>query len=128
MDHYDINLSLPDLSRVEVEWTRLKSSIPEVWKFNNDGREFEVGEAIRLRGLSAKYPVVLIPGIVSTVCRLLELRFEPLLIQSILVVGIVVYEPRVPSVFQRKTLGRVQHAFPCNVQQRKMDKCDDARS
>ena len=75
VDHYDINLSLPDLSRVEVEWLRLKSSIPEVWKFNNDGREFEVGEAIKLRGLSAKYPVVLIPGIVSTVCH--SLTFEP---------------------------------------------------
>lgn len=66
-DQYDI--SLPDLSRVEIEWTRLRSNIPELWKFNNDGREFQVGESINARGLGAKYPVVLIPGIVSTVSR-----------------------------------------------------------
>jgi len=67
---YDINLpQLPelDLSRVEVEWTRFRSSIPEVWKFNNDGREFQVGDAMKSRGLSAEHPVVLIPGIISTV-------------------------------------------------------------
>ncbi|KAF8813753.1 phospholipid:diacylglycerol acyltransferase [Phlegmacium glaucopus] len=66
---YDIYLSqLPglDLSRVEVEWTRLRNSIPEIWKFNNDGREFQVGEAMKARGLSAEFPVVLIPGIIST--------------------------------------------------------------
>jgi phospholipid:diacylglycerol acyltransferase len=70
VNQYDINLPpLPefDLSRVEAEWTRLRSSIPEVWKFNNDGREFQVGNAMKARGLSAEYPVVLIPGIVSTV-------------------------------------------------------------
>ncbi len=67
VDQYDI--SLPDLSRVEIEWTRLRSNIPELWKFNNDGREFQVGESIKARGLAAKYPVVLIPGIVSTVSR-----------------------------------------------------------
>lgn len=69
-NQYDINLpQLPefDLSRVEVEWARLRSTIPEVWKFNNDGREFQVGEAIKAQGLSAEYPTVLIPGIVSTV-------------------------------------------------------------
>ncbi|KAF5322345.1 hypothetical protein D9619_001711 [Psilocybe cf. subviscida] len=68
-NQYDINLpQLPefDLSRVEVEWARLRSTIPEVWKFNNDGREFQVGEAIKAQGLSAEYPTVLIPGIVST--------------------------------------------------------------
>ncbi|KAJ7496993.1 Lecithin:cholesterol acyltransferase-domain-containing protein [Mycena latifolia] len=55
-----------DLSRVETEWQRLRSNIPEVWKFNIDGREFQVGEAMRDRGLTAQYPVVLIPGIIST--------------------------------------------------------------
>lgn len=72
VDQYDISLpdlSLPDLSRVEAEWTRLRSNIPVVWKFNNDGREFQVGESMKAAGLSAKYPVVLIPGIVSTVSR-----------------------------------------------------------
>ena len=69
-NQYDINIpELPDfdLSRVEVEWNRLRSSIPEVWKFNNDGRGFKVGEAMKERGLSADHPVVLIPGVVSTV-------------------------------------------------------------
>ncbi|KAH9485153.1 Phospholipid:diacylglycerol acyltransferase [Psilocybe cubensis] len=69
VNQYDINLpEFPgfDMSRVEAEWTRLRTSIPEVWKFNNDGREFQVGEAMKARGLSAEYPLVLIPGIVST--------------------------------------------------------------
>ncbi|KAF8891737.1 Lecithin:cholesterol/phospholipid:diacylglycerol acyltransferase [Infundibulicybe gibba] len=69
MDEYAINIpQLPDFdfSRVEVEWKRLRNSIPEVWKFNNDGREFQVGESIKARGLSAKHPVILIPGVVST--------------------------------------------------------------
>ncbi|KAL0568627.1 phospholipid:diacylglycerol acyltransferase [Marasmius crinis-equi] len=55
-----------DLSRLEIEWNRLRSNIPEVWKFNRDGREFQVGEQMAERGLSAKYPVVLIPGVIST--------------------------------------------------------------
>ncbi|KAJ6602138.1 phospholipid:diacylglycerol acyltransferase [Mycena sp. CBHHK59/15] len=69
LGEYDISFpDIPgfDLSRVESEWQRLRSNIPEVWKFNTDGREFQVGEAMRDRGLTAHYPVVLIPGIVST--------------------------------------------------------------
>ncbi|KAG8221338.1 Lecithin:cholesterol acyltransferase-domain-containing protein [Butyriboletus roseoflavus] len=68
MQEYDISLRLPeiDFSLVEVEWGRLRSHIPEVWKLNNDGREFQVGEAMKARGLTAQYPVVLIPGIIST--------------------------------------------------------------
>ena len=53
---YDINL--PELPGF---------SIPEIWKFQNDGREFQVGDAMKARGLSAEFPVVLIPGIISTV-------------------------------------------------------------
>lgn len=68
VDQYDINLPGFDMSRVELEWTRLRNNIPEVWKFNNDGREFQVGEAMKSRGLSAEHPVILIPGIISTVC------------------------------------------------------------
>jgi phospholipid:diacylglycerol acyltransferase len=69
---YGLNgLSMPglDYARVEAEWARLRSAvqIPEVWKLNNDGREFQVGEDAKRRGLSAKHPVVLIPGIISTV-------------------------------------------------------------
>lgn len=69
MNEYDINLpQLPefDLSRLEAEWTRLLSNIPEFGKFSKDGREFQVGEAMKARGLTAQHPVVIIPGIVST--------------------------------------------------------------
>ncbi|KIK61203.1 hypothetical protein GYMLUDRAFT_43281 [Collybiopsis luxurians FD-317 M1] len=68
MDQYDIIPQWPDFdfSRVESEWNRLRSNIPEVWKFNRDGREFQVGEAMKARGLDAEYPVVLIPGVIST--------------------------------------------------------------
>lgn len=74
----DLGVSVPqlpdlDFSHVEAEWKRIRSSIPEVWKFNNDGREFQVGENFKARGLDAEYPVILIPGIISTVCRVLRL-------------------------------------------------------
>ncbi|KAI0358723.1 LACT-domain-containing protein [Trametes cingulata] len=74
MDEFEISmpefpvLDLPqlDLSRVELEWRKLWSNIPEPWKLNTNGLEFTVGEKIAERGLSAKHPVVLIPGIIST--------------------------------------------------------------
>jgi phospholipid:diacylglycerol acyltransferase len=62
-------LSMPslDFARVESEWLRLRNSIqiPEVWKLARDGREFKVGEEASARGLSAKFPVVLVPGVIS---------------------------------------------------------------
>ncbi|KAH8996300.1 LACT-domain-containing protein [Lactarius akahatsu] len=70
LEDYDISLPLPllpiDLSRVQAEWQRLISTIPEPWKLNADGREFRVGDAIKARGLEANYPVILIPGVIST--------------------------------------------------------------
>ncbi|KAH9048475.1 Lecithin:cholesterol acyltransferase-domain-containing protein, partial [Lactarius hengduanensis] len=70
LEDYDISLPLPllpiDLSRVQAEWKRLISTMPEPWKLNADGREFRVGDAIKARGLEAKYPVILIPGVIST--------------------------------------------------------------
>ena len=69
LDYHEISIKLPDfdLSVVETEWNRLRSNIPEVWKLANDGREFQVGEEFKARGLTAHYPVILVPGIVSTV-------------------------------------------------------------
>uniref|UniRef100_A0A0W0EX56 Phospholipid:diacylglycerol acyltransferase n=1 Tax=Moniliophthora roreri TaxID=221103 RepID=A0A0W0EX56_MONRR len=69
LDEFDLPLpEIPgfDFSRLETEWNRLRSNIPEVWKFNRDGREFQVGEEMSKRGLAAQYPVVLIPGVIST--------------------------------------------------------------
>lgn len=73
LDEFEFDISMPqlpqiDLSMVENEWRRLKSSIPEPWKLANNGLEFKVGEAMAERGLSAKHPVILVPGIISTVC------------------------------------------------------------
>ncbi|CAL1711147.1 unnamed protein product [Somion occarium] len=67
LDEFGMSLpQLPDLSRVESEWNRLRSNIPEPWKLNTNGLEFKVGEEIAARNLSAKHPVVLVPGIIST--------------------------------------------------------------
>lgn len=69
LDDYEFVMPAFDFS---AEWERFKSNIPEPWKLANDGREFLVGEEMKSRGLEAKYPVVLIPGIISTVrfpCR-----------------------------------------------------------
>ncbi|KAK2464285.1 hypothetical protein APHAL10511_003742 [Amanita phalloides] len=69
LEGYDFNIpALPglDFSRLDVEWQRLRSNIPDIWKFNNDGREFEVGERMKGRGLAAEHPIILIPGVIST--------------------------------------------------------------
>jgi phospholipid:diacylglycerol acyltransferase len=76
MSQYDISMPrLPefDFSRVEMEWKQLMGNIPEVWKYNNDGREFQVGESFKARGLMAQHPVVLIPGVVSCVRHIYRL-------------------------------------------------------
>jgi len=126
-DVYLPQLSGFDLSRVEVEWTRLRSSIPEIWKFNNDGREFQVGEAMKARGLNAEFPVVLIPGIISTVrqrCTIYQQTSQPVCMSSGL--RILVNGPRVSPLLPRETMGRLQYVIPGNLQQRKMDICHDA--
>lgn len=88
-----------DFSRVEAEWHRLRSSIPEVWKFNNDGREFKVGEAMQARGLSAEYPVILIPGIVSTVrSTLLSFSSHPQVQTQQLGIGVMVNITRLSCI------------------------------
>lgn len=73
LDQYDFSLpQMPqiemqiDLTRFETEWRRLWSNIPEPWKLNTNGLEFSVGEKVAAEGLTAKYPVVLVPGIIST--------------------------------------------------------------
>lgn len=64
----EVGLRFQDLDfSLFEEWTRIRGHIPEFWKFNNDGREFLVGQSIKDRGLSADFPVVLIPGVISTV-------------------------------------------------------------
>ena len=75
MDEFEIRmpelpgLDLPqlDFSTLEVEWQRIWKNIPEPWKLAADGLEFTVGEKIASEGLSAKHPVILVPGIISTV-------------------------------------------------------------
>ncbi|KAI0698234.1 LACT-domain-containing protein [Cytidiella melzeri] len=71
LDEFEFGISMPqlpqiDMSMVENEWRRLRSNIPEPWKLNTNGLEFTVGETIAQRGLRAKHPVILIPGIIST--------------------------------------------------------------
>ena len=76
IEEYDFSIpELPglDFSRIELDWQRLRSSIPEIWKFTNDGREFQVGDQMKARGLKAEYPVILIPGVISTVASSISL-------------------------------------------------------
>jgi phospholipid:diacylglycerol acyltransferase len=70
LEEYDIvlpNFPRIDWTGVSDEWERFKSNIPDPWKLANDGREFKVGEELKNRGLEANFPVILIPGIISTV-------------------------------------------------------------
>lgn len=121
VNDYDITFlpQLPgfNLSRVEIEWTRLRSSIPEIWKFNNDGREFQVGEAMKARGLTAEFPVVLIPGIISTVRQRYTIYRQTS--QSACMssgLRILVNGPRVSPLLPRETMGWLQHVISSNLQ------------
>ena len=114
LEDYDISLSLPqiDLSNVQTEWKRLMSTIPEPWKLNTDGREFQVGDAMKARGLEAEYPVVLIPGVISTVCFFsgpghYRQWTDVLLPESRILVNLTGVSP----VFPPKSMGRIIHAF-----------------
>ena len=93
-----------DFSRVEMEWQRFRSNIPEVWKFSNDGREFEVGEAMKARGLTASHPIVLIPGVISTVCHCSYLVYPS---QDIFVQGLESWStsPDYRAFFRQKLWG-----------------------
>lgn len=129
MDQYDIALpQFPDFdfSKLEAEWTRLRGNIPELWKFNKDGREFQVGEQMKERGLDAKYPVVLIPGVISTVSgapfRLVLCSVRLSCAGS----GVLVDFPRLPTIFSWETMGWIQYAFASHVQPREMDSGYDA--
>ena len=66
LDEYEFTMPAMPTLDFSAEWERFKSNIPEPWKLANDGREFLVGEEMKSKGLEAKYPVVLIPGIIST--------------------------------------------------------------
>jgi len=66
LDEYEFAMPSMPAFDLSAEWERFRSNIPEPWKLANDGREFLVGEEMKSRGLEAKHPVVLIPGIIST--------------------------------------------------------------
>ncbi len=130
MDQYDIALpALPDFdfSRVEQEFTRLRSNIPELWKFNRDGREFLVGDQIAARGLTAQHPVVLIPGVISTV-RAVQRASLFLHLTSGLGLRIMVNESRLSTLLSGETMGWLQYVVPSHFQQREMDFCHDVGS
>ncbi|KIJ51347.1 hypothetical protein M422DRAFT_244525 [Sphaerobolus stellatus SS14] len=67
LDQYELpSLRELDWATLEAEWSRVRSQIPEPWKLNNDGREFQVGENMQARGLKPEHPIVLVPGVIST--------------------------------------------------------------
>ncbi|KAH9940368.1 phospholipid:diacylglycerol acyltransferase [Epithele typhae] len=55
-----------NFTSIEREWQSLWANLPEPWKLAADGLEFTVGDKIAAEGHSAKHPVVLVPGIIST--------------------------------------------------------------
>jgi hypothetical protein len=127
-EDYDISLSLPqiDLSRVQAEWKRLLSTIPEPWKLNTDGREFQVGDAIKARGLEANHPVILIPGVISTVYILPAVLF--LVQHQLRLCYMPSPEPRVlvnvtgvSRVLSPKGMGRIPYALSSDFQSREVD-------
>ena len=124
MDEFDIRmpelpgleLSMLNFSAVEMEWQRIWSNIPEPWKLATDGLEFTVGEKVAAEGLSAKHPVILIPGIISTVSNLRASKTRhslPLLSPGF---GIMVNISRVPALLPQEGVGKSLHDLPGHFQ------------
>ena len=103
LDEFQWEFDMPqlpqfDLTVVENEWRRLKSNIPEFpepWKLSTNGLEFTVGERMAARGLSAEHPVVLVPGVISTVSHYFMLPWKALICLS----GprVMVHHTRIPA-------------------------------
>ncbi|KAG8890015.1 hypothetical protein FRB98_001450 [Tulasnella sp. 332] len=65
LEEYD--LSLPGFNMpFDVEWRHVSDSLLEGAKQWTTNRDFTVGWELKAQGLEAKFPVILIPGIVST--------------------------------------------------------------
>lgn len=62
------NLSMPAL---EFEWWQLTETVLAPAKGWLETRDFKVGEALRDEGLEAHHPLIIVPGIVSTVSYIL---------------------------------------------------------
>jgi phospholipid:diacylglycerol acyltransferase len=69
LDEYDLSASLLKNPSFQFEWRQITGTLAEAAKAWTTNRDFKVGTELAEKGLSAKYPVVLIPGIVSTVRR-----------------------------------------------------------
>jgi hypothetical protein len=116
LDEYEFTMPAMPAFDLSAEWTRFKSNIPEPWKLANDGREFLVGEELKSRGLEAKYPVVLIPGIIST-ARFSSLchRSECSALCRFLGSGILVNISGIQRILPTEGLGWLLHGFTSHV-------------
>ncbi|KAG8980879.1 hypothetical protein FRB93_008884 [Tulasnella sp. JGI-2019a] len=65
LEEYD--MSIPGFSMpFDLEWRHVTDSLMEGAKQWTTNRDFKVGWELKAKGLEANYPVILIPGIVST--------------------------------------------------------------
>ncbi len=126
LSEFEFSMPTLDFSRVEAEWRRLRERIPEPWKLNTNGLEFTVGEAIAARGLSAKYPVVLVPGIISTVGPVSSHSASIVFRIYFLGFRIVVNITRISNFLSAEGLGRVFYDLAGDFQSGEMDVFNDA--
>lgn len=67
LEEYDLSIPMMKNLTFVFEWRQLVEPLLEGAKTWTQTRDFKVGSAAAEKGLQAKYPVILIPGIVSTV-------------------------------------------------------------
>ncbi len=69
IEEFDLNLSMPQLAKFTsftVEWKQISQSLFDPARDWLQGRDFAVGDALSRQGITAKHPVILVPGVVST--------------------------------------------------------------
>ena len=75
LEEYDLiipplpNITLPAL---EFEWRHLTDSFMTPTRRWLENRDFKAGDQARDNGLQAEHPIIIIPGIISTVGRLVR--------------------------------------------------------
>lgn len=108
LDEYDLSLpfAMPNTSMsLQFEWRQLTVPFTEAANAWTTTRDFKVGTDMKERGLAAKYPVVLIPGIVSTVRRVVRHRRTTANLPSCAGLRVMVDLSGVPTVLPQTLMG-----------------------
>lgn len=105
LEEYDLSFPFAKNVSFAFEWRQLADPFLEGAKTWTSNRDFRVGRQMKEEGLEAKYPVVLIPGIVSTVSVMPYVMPRLSLMAAGSGSGVLVDVPGIPAVLPETAMG-----------------------